>query len=164
MGRRGKQEEPLGKEKEPQGKQLPCDKSAFSRSCAFSGSKLKIVFEYLRMAALGRTDAFAAFRDKPRGFSTERNLIFDMFILRCNISWIVLDFVHATLSAYDDRSSTQDTLAKSLALKRPTMAQAHPYVAAAAATVGALAISAFVNRHLARMRNTTIPPPVNSWK
>jgi len=35
-----------------------------------------------------------------------------LFILRCNTSWIVPDFVHAPLSAYDDRSSPQDTLAK----------------------------------------------------
>src|SRR5712675_1323370 len=36
-----------------------------------------------------------------------------LFILRCNTSWIDCpDFVHATLSAYDDRSPPQDALAK----------------------------------------------------
>jgi hypothetical protein len=37
----------------------------------------------------------------------------------------------------------------SFADKGRTIAQAHPYVVAAAATLGALAISALVNRHLA---------------
>lgn len=35
-----------------------------------------------------------------------------LFILRCNISRIVPDFVHARLSAYDDRSLLQETLPK----------------------------------------------------
>jgi pimeloyl-ACP methyl ester carboxylesterase len=38
------------------------------------------------------------------------------------------------------------------------MAQAHPYVLAAAATVGALAISALINRHLARNAESDNPP------
>jgi pimeloyl-ACP methyl ester carboxylesterase len=47
---------------------------------------------------------------------------------------------------------------KSLAHKGRTMAQAHPYVVAAAATVGALAISALVNRHLAKIAENDNPP------
>src|SRR6202790_3294765 len=39
-----------------------------------------------------------------------------------------------------------------------TIAQAHPYTVAAAATVGALAISALVNRHLAKKAEHDNPP------
>jgi pimeloyl-ACP methyl ester carboxylesterase len=46
----------------------------------------------------------------------------------------------------------------SLARKGPTVAGAHPYAVAAAATVGALAISAMVNRHLAKKAETDNPP------
>jgi hypothetical protein len=42
---------------------------------------------------------------------------------------------------------------RSLAHKGRTIAQAHPYVVAAAATVGALAISALVNRQLEPVLN-----------
>ena len=47
---------------------------------------------------------------------------------------------------------------RSLADKGRTIAQAHPYVVAAAATVGALAISALMNRHLAKKAETDNPP------
>src|ERR1700694_387980 len=47
---------------------------------------------------------------------------------------------------------------RSLAHKGRTIAQAHPYVVAAAATVGALAISALVNRHLAKNAENDNPP------
>src|SRR3982074_991449 len=47
---------------------------------------------------------------------------------------------------------------RSLTHKGRTTAQAHPYVVAAAATVGALAISALVNRHLAKNAETDNPP------
>src|SRR6202790_1157633 len=47
---------------------------------------------------------------------------------------------------------------RSLAHKGHTIAQAHPYVVAAAATVGALAISALVNRHLAKNAVNDNPP------
>jgi pimeloyl-ACP methyl ester carboxylesterase len=47
---------------------------------------------------------------------------------------------------------------RSLAYKGRTIAQAHPYVVAAAATVGALAISALVNRHLAKNAESDNPP------
>lgn len=47
---------------------------------------------------------------------------------------------------------------RSLAGKGRTIAQAHPYVMAAAATAGALALSAFVNRHLAKKAETDNPP------
>src|SRR6202140_3665834 len=47
---------------------------------------------------------------------------------------------------------------RSLADKGRTIAQAHPYVVAAAATVGALAISALINRHLAKKAETDNPP------
>src|SRR6202521_4235611 len=47
---------------------------------------------------------------------------------------------------------------RSLAHKGHTIAQAHPYVVAAAATVGALAISALVNRHLAKNAENDNPP------
>ena len=47
---------------------------------------------------------------------------------------------------------------RSLAHKGRTIAQAHPYVVAAAATVGALAISALVNRHLAKSAENDNPP------
>src|ERR1700676_4960323 len=47
---------------------------------------------------------------------------------------------------------------RSLAHKSRTIAQAHPYVVAAAATVGALAISALVNRHLAKNAVNDNPP------
>jgi pimeloyl-ACP methyl ester carboxylesterase len=46
----------------------------------------------------------------------------------------------------------------SLADKGREIAQAHPYAVAAAATVGALAISALVNRHLARNAENDNPP------
>jgi pimeloyl-ACP methyl ester carboxylesterase len=46
----------------------------------------------------------------------------------------------------------------SLALKNPTTAQSRPYVVAAAATVGALAISALVNRRLAKNAERDNPP------
>ena len=39
-----------------------------------------------------------------------------------------------------------------------SIARAHPYVVAAAATVGALAISALVNRHLANNAENDNPP------
>ena len=47
---------------------------------------------------------------------------------------------------------------RSLADKARTIAQAHPYVVAAAATAGALAISALVNRRLARNAENDNPP------
>src|SRR4030081_1946285 len=47
---------------------------------------------------------------------------------------------------------------RSLTHKGRTIAQAHPYVVVAAATVGALAISALVNRHLAKNAETDNPP------
>ena len=47
---------------------------------------------------------------------------------------------------------------RSLADKGRTIAQAHPYVVAAAATVGALAISALMNRHLAKKAEADNPP------
>src|SRR6202166_2922825 len=47
---------------------------------------------------------------------------------------------------------------RSLAPKSRTIAQAHPYAVAAAATVGALAISALVNRHLAKNAENDNPP------
>jgi len=47
---------------------------------------------------------------------------------------------------------------RSLAGKGRTIAQAHPYVVAAAATVGALAISALINGHLAKKAETDNPP------
>jgi pimeloyl-ACP methyl ester carboxylesterase len=47
---------------------------------------------------------------------------------------------------------------RSLAYKGRTIAQAHPYAVAAAATVGALAISALVNRHLAKNAENANPP------
>ena len=46
----------------------------------------------------------------------------------------------------------------SLAHKGRAIAQTHPYVVAAAATVAALAISALVNRHLARKAENDNPP------
>jgi pimeloyl-ACP methyl ester carboxylesterase len=45
-----------------------------------------------------------------------------------------------------------------LAYKARTIAQAHPYVLAAAATVGALAVSALVNRRLAKKAENGNPP------
>ena len=47
---------------------------------------------------------------------------------------------------------------RSVAHKGYTGAQAHPYVMAAAATVGVLAISALVNRHLAKNAENDNPP------
>src|SRR6478735_10069961 len=47
---------------------------------------------------------------------------------------------------------------KSLAHRGRAIALAHPYLVAAAATVGALAISALVNRHLARNAENDNPP------
>ena len=47
---------------------------------------------------------------------------------------------------------------KSLAHRGRTIAQAHPYVVAAAAAVGALAVSALVNRRLARNAENDNPP------
>jgi hypothetical protein len=35
-----------------------------------------------------------------------------LFFLRCNTSWIVLDFVHALWSAYVDRSRQENKFAK----------------------------------------------------
>jgi pimeloyl-ACP methyl ester carboxylesterase len=69
------------------------------------------------------------------------------------------DFVHAPLSAHtmtatDLKRSPQ----RSLAGRGRAIAQAHPYAVAAGATVGALAISALVNRHLARKAENDNPP------
>src|ERR1700716_872799 len=50
------------------------------------------------------------------------------------------------------------SLADSLADRGGTIAKAHPYAVAAAATVGALAISAMVNRHLAKNAENENPP------
>jgi pimeloyl-ACP methyl ester carboxylesterase len=47
---------------------------------------------------------------------------------------------------------------RALALDRPTITQAHPYIVAAAATVAALAISALINRHLAKNAESDNPP------
>src|SRR6202166_3000609 len=47
---------------------------------------------------------------------------------------------------------------RSLTHKSRRIAQAHPYAVAAAATVGALAISALVNRHLAKNAENDNPP------
>src|ERR1700730_6906275 len=47
---------------------------------------------------------------------------------------------------------------RSLAHKGRPITRAHPYVVAAAATVGALAISALVNRHLAKSAENDNPP------
>src|SRR3979490_239306 len=47
---------------------------------------------------------------------------------------------------------------RSLAHKGRAIPQAHPYVVAASATVGALAISALVNRHLAKNAENDNPP------
>src|SRR3981081_2801502 len=49
-------------------------------------------------------------------------------------------------------------LADSLPASRRTIAKAPPYAVAAAATVGALAISAMVNRHLAKNAENDNPP------
>ena len=67
------------------------------------------------------------------------------------------NFVHATLSAYDDRH-LKTRSPRTLTDKGRAIAQAHPYVVAAAATVGALAISALVNRHLAKNAENDNPP------
>ena len=47
---------------------------------------------------------------------------------------------------------------RSLATTARTIAQEHPYVVAAAATAGALAISALVNRRLAKNAENDNPP------
>jgi pimeloyl-ACP methyl ester carboxylesterase len=47
---------------------------------------------------------------------------------------------------------------RSIARHHPTMARAHPYIVAAAATAGALAISALINRHLAKNAESDNPP------
>jgi pimeloyl-ACP methyl ester carboxylesterase len=47
---------------------------------------------------------------------------------------------------------------RSLSPKTRTIARAHPYAVAAAATVAALAVSAMVNRHFARNAETDNPP------
>ena len=67
------------------------------------------------------------------------------------------NFVHATLSAYDDRH-LKTRSPRTLTDKGRAIAQAHPYVVAAAATVGALAISALVNRQLAKNAENDNPP------
>jgi hypothetical protein len=51
-----------------------------------------------------------------------------------------------------------------LANKARTIAQSHPYAVAAAATAGALAISALVNPAWPGMLRTTIRPLVRSWR
>jgi hypothetical protein len=53
---------------------------------------------------------------------------------------------------------------KTLVGKGHTIAQAHPYLVGAAATVGALAISALVNSRLAKNAESENLPLVNSWK
>ena len=68
------------------------------------------------------------------------------------------DFVHATLSAQMTATHLKTPSQKSLADKARAIAQAHPYAVAAAASVGALAISALVNRHLARKAENDNPP------
>jgi hypothetical protein len=57
----------------------------------------------------------------------------------------------------------QTRLLTSLAHKGRMNARAHPYVAAAAATAGALAILALVNRRLAMLK-TKIALLANSWR
>ena len=56
-------------------------------------------------------------------------------------------------AAYDRTRSS-----RSLAHKGRMIAQGHPYVVTAAATVGALAISALVNRRLAKKAESDNPP------
>ena len=61
--------------------------------------------------------------------------------------------VHTMTAAYDRTRSS-----RSLAHKGRMIAQGHPYVVTAAATVGALAISALVNRRLAKKAESDNPP------
>jgi pimeloyl-ACP methyl ester carboxylesterase len=62
------------------------------------------------------------------------------------------------MTAAQLKTRARRSVRSSLALNRPTLAQAHPYVVAAAATVGALAISALINRQLAKNAESDNPP------
>lgn len=68
--------------------------------------------------------------------------------MRCNISWVVLDFVHATPS--ETMSAANKRSRSSIVSKGKTIAAAHPYALAAAVSIGVVAISALVNRHFAK--------------
>jgi hypothetical protein len=69
------------------------------------------------------------------------------------------DFVHAIRSASMPAVHLKTRSSTSLAGKVRTIAQAHPYAVAAAATVGALAMSALINRHRAKNAENDNPPP-----
>jgi pimeloyl-ACP methyl ester carboxylesterase len=68
------------------------------------------------------------------------------------------DFVHALPSATMTAARLKTRRSRSVVSTSRTLAQAHPYAAAAAATVGVLAISALVNRHLAKRAEHDNPP------
>ena len=78
--------------------------------------------------------------------------------MRCNICWVVLDFVHATPSETMSAGNVSRRSRSSIVSNARTIADAHPYAIAAAVSIGVLAISALVNRHLAKAAEHDNPP------
>jgi pimeloyl-ACP methyl ester carboxylesterase len=78
--------------------------------------------------------------------------------VRCNISWVVLDVVHAKPSETMSAANVMKRSRSSNVSRGKTIADAHPYALAAAVSVGVLAISALVNRHFATAAEHDNPP------
>jgi pimeloyl-ACP methyl ester carboxylesterase len=86
------------------------------------------------------------------------NVISACSLCAATFSGIVLDFVHAKGVQAMTAAQFKIDFPRSLTLKGLGVVKAHPYTATAAATVGALAISAFVNRQLGKRAEQDNPP------
>jgi hypothetical protein len=92
-------------------------------------------------------------------FVPQRNeLRHHRFTARCNISKDGPDFVQAPRVQSMIAANPTSRLRKSLTKRNRTAPQAHPYAVATALTVGALAVTALVKRHLAKTAERDNPP------
>ena len=81
------------------------------------------------------------------------------FIVRCNISWVPWISCTLPFSADHEHSRPQSTTAQFPCHERQEAREgAPPYALAVTVTVGVLAISALVNRHLAKTAEIHNPP------
>jgi pimeloyl-ACP methyl ester carboxylesterase len=78
--------------------------------------------------------------------------------MRCNISLPFQDFVHAQPSVKMTALRRKARTSSSVVTQGRALARAHPYLAATAAVIGAMGLSALANRHLARKAARDNPP------
>jgi pimeloyl-ACP methyl ester carboxylesterase len=80
------------------------------------------------------------------------------FNLRCNISLGFQDFVHAQLSAPMTQAHRKYSHSQSLLDQGRRSAREHPYLVGTVATIVLSAVSALINRHLAKKAEHDNPP------